>query len=75
MRKPRARSGRITLLTIAVFAMAVLFAARRIIAPGMRYRGANARAQRSETERSDSGENLTPRDDRDLDNLIRERSR
>lgn len=75
MRKPRARSGRNTLLMIAVFVMAVLFAARRIIAPGMRYGRANARAQRNGAESNDPGEKLTPQDDRDLNNLIRERSR
>lgn len=75
MRERRPRSRRMTLLMIAVFAMAVLFAVRRIIAPGMRYQRTNARAQRNGAAQNGSGENLTPQDDRDLNSLIRERSR
>lgn len=75
MRRTRARNARTTMLMIAVFAMAVLFAARRIIAPGTRYQRTNARAQRNGAAQNDSGEKLTTQDDRDLNRLIREHSR
>jgi len=76
-RRPGWSSSRLVMIVVIV--MGVLFGVRRIIAPGMRYMKNGAHSEQAAPGqsggRNGSGENLTPQDDRSLDNLIRERSR